>query len=62
MILAGTTRDRIIALVMRLTDPAMRATMSRPSLPYGDGQAGPRIAETMLAWIAAQRGGLRAAG
>ena len=62
MILAGTTRDRIIALVMRLGDPAMRATMSRPSLPYGDGQAGPRIAETMLAWIAAQRGGLRAAG
>ncbi len=62
MILAGTNRDRIIALVMRLLDPAVRAAMSTPSLPYGDGQAGPRIAATMIEWIAAQRGGLRAAG
>ena len=62
MILAGTTRDRIIALVMRLSDPVARGEMSKPSLPYGDGQAGPRIAEAMLGWIAAQGGGLRAAG
>ena len=38
MILAGTDRDRIIALVLRLTDPEIRAAMSRPSLPFGDGQ------------------------
>ena len=62
MILAGTERDKIIALVMRLFDPAVRASMSRPSLPYGDGQAGPQIADAMLAWIAAQSGGLRATG
>ena len=62
MILAGTERDRIIAQVMQLFDPEVRAGMSRPSLPFGDGQAGPRIAESMLAWIAAQAGRLRAAG
>jgi len=62
MVLAGTDRDRIIAHVMRLTDPAVRAAMSRPSLPFGDGQSGPRIAAAMLAWIAQQRGALRRAG
>ncbi|MEO8141663.1 MAG: UDP-N-acetylglucosamine 2-epimerase (non-hydrolyzing) [Sphingomicrobium sp.] len=51
MILAGTDRDRIIALVMRMTDPAILAEMSRPSLPFGDGRSGPRIAAAMLAWI-----------
>ena len=61
MLLAGTERDRIIALVMRLFDPAVRAAMSKPSLPFGDGQAGPRIAGTMIEWIAAQ-GRLRATG
>lgn len=62
MVLAGTDRDRIIALVTRLTDPAVRAAMSRPSLPFGDGQSGPRIAAAMLQWIDQQRGGLRRAG
>ena len=62
MLLAGTNRDRIIALVMRLFDPAVRAAMSRPSLPFGDGRSGPRIAEAMLDWIAAEDGRLRAAG
>lgn len=61
MILAGTDRDQIIALVMRMTDPAVRAAMGRPSLPFGDGQAGPRIAAAMLEWIARQSTGLRKA-
>jgi len=61
MILAGTDRDRIIALAVRLFDPAVRGVMARPSLPFGDGQAGPRIAATMIAWIAGQGGRLRAA-
>jgi len=60
MVLAGTDRDRIIALVMRLTDPAVRAAMSRPSLPFGDGQSGPRIAAAMMQWI--DRTQLRKAG
>ena len=62
MILAGTDRDRIIALVIRLTDPLVRATMSRPSLPFGDGQSGQRIAAAMLAWVDRQGGEMRAAG
>ena len=62
MLLAGTARDTIIALVMRLIDPEVRATMSRASLPFGDGHAGPRIADAMLDWIAAQAGGRRTAG
>ena len=62
MILAGTDRDRIIALVLRLTDPEIRAAMSRPSLPFGDGQSGPRIAAALLAWIDRQSGAMRAWG
>ncbi len=62
MVLAGTDRDRIIALVMRMTDPAIRAAMSRPSLPFGDGNAGPRIAAAMLDWLERRSGLLRKAG
>jgi len=62
MVLAGTDRDRIIALVIRLTDPVTRAAMSRPSLPFGDGHSGPRIAAAMLAWIERQGGAMRRAG
>ena len=61
MLLAGTERDRIIALVMRLFDPEVRRAMAVPSLPFGDGHAGPRIAATMIEWLAAQAGGRRAA-
>ena len=50
MILAGTDRDRILALVIRLTDPVARARMSRPSLPFGDGRSGPRIAAAIMSW------------
>jgi len=62
MILAGTDRDRIIALVLRLTDPTVRAVMSRPSLPYGDGRSGPRIAAAMMKWIERQSGTMRRTG
>jgi len=61
-ILAETERDRIIALVMRLFDPEVRAATSKPGLPYGDGQAGPRIGGAMLEWIGEQGGALRATG
>ena len=54
--------DRIIALVMRLTDPEIRADMSRPSLPFGDGKSGPRIAAAMIEWVAAQSDALRRTG
>lgn len=56
MILAGTDRDQIIALVMSMTDPAVRAAMSRPSLPFGDGKSGPRIAAAMIDWIERRQG------
>lgn len=62
MILVGTDRDRIIAAVLRLIDPQIRAAMSRPSLPYGDGQSGPRIAAAMLAWIGRQSRTMRRTG
>jgi UDP-N-acetylglucosamine 2-epimerase (non-hydrolysing) len=61
MLLVGTDRDRIVALVTRLCDPAIRAAMARPSLPFGDGQSGPRIAGLMLDWLDAQRDELRQA-
>ena len=62
MLLAGTTRDRIIALVVRLFDVDVRGAMAVPSLPFGDGHSGPRIAGTMIDWLGAQAGGRRAAG
>jgi UDP-N-acetylglucosamine 2-epimerase (non-hydrolysing) len=61
-LLVGTGRERIVAEVMRLFDPVARAAMSRSSLPFGDGHAGPRIADAMLAWIGRQEPGLRRAG
>ncbi len=62
MLLAGTDRDRIIALVVRLADPEIRAAMSRPSLPFGDGRSGPRIAAAMIDWIERHEGLRRRAG
>ena len=61
-VLAGTDRDRIIASVMRMTDPGFRAAMSRPSLPFGDGKSGPRIAAAMIDWIERRQGLRRKAG
>lgn len=62
MLLAGTDRDRIIALVMRLADPTVRAAMSVPSLPFGDGKASPRIAAAVTAWVVRQQRALRRTG
>ena len=62
MILVGTDRERIIDAVRRLIDPAARAALSRPSLPFGDGRSGPRIAAAMEKWIERQGGALRRTG
>ena len=62
MILAGTDQQRIIDLVIKLIDPQVRAAMSRPSLPFGDGQSGPRIAAAMGKWVARQQVRLRETG
>ena len=62
MLLAGTGRDTIVALVKQMFDPVKRAAMSRPRLPFGDGKSAPRIAEEMIRWLAGQDAALRAAG
>ena len=41
-------RETVDAL---LDDPAALASMSRPSLPYGDGRASQRIAASIEAWL-----------
>ncbi|HVH37517.1 MAG TPA: UDP-N-acetylglucosamine 2-epimerase, partial [Sphingomicrobium sp.] len=52
MILVGTDRARIVAEVQRLlTDPPALAAMANPAFPYGDGQAGPRIAAIVESWL-----------
>lgn len=52
MCMVGTSSEAIIAEVRRLLrDPAARAAMSRPSLPYGDGHAAPRIAAIIAGWL-----------
>jgi len=56
MRLVGTDRRRIVDTVRELlTDPAARAAMARPALPYGDGRAGERIAARVRRWLAAGR-------
>lgn len=46
MKLVGTDRALIVDTVRTLLDePALRAAMANPCLPYGDGKAGKRIAE-----------------
>ena len=53
-ILVGTSTDRIVEVTRRLLgDSAALAAMSRPSFPYGDGKAGPRIAGIIERWLAA---------
>ena len=53
--LVGTSTDRIVAEVRRLlAHPAELAAMARPSFPYGDGHAGPRIAEIIEEWLEAR--------
>ena len=55
MRLVGTSSTAIVGQVRRLIeDPAARAAMSRPALPYGDGHAGPRIAAIIEEWLGAR--------
>jgi UDP-N-acetylglucosamine 2-epimerase (non-hydrolysing) len=54
--LIGTDGDRIVAAVSALfRDGARYARMSRPSLPFGDGKAAPRIVDAVEAWLGARR-------
>ena len=51
--LVGLDPARIVAEAMRLLDdPAARAAMSRPALPYGEGRAAERIVGGILRWAA----------
>jgi UDP-N-acetylglucosamine 2-epimerase (non-hydrolysing) len=51
-ILVGTDRRRIVAEARSLLgDCAALATMARPSFPFGDGRAGPRIAVIIEEWL-----------
>jgi UDP-N-acetylglucosamine 2-epimerase (non-hydrolysing) len=50
--LVGTSTTKIIAETRRLlADPIARAAMSRRSFPFGDGQAGIRIATVIEQWL-----------
>ena len=56
-LLVGTSTDRIMREVRRLLDnPMARAAMSRPSWPYGDGQAARRIGDIIQSWLATRCG------
>lgn len=51
--LVGTQPARIVAAVRSLlADPAKFARMSRPCSAFGDGQAAPRVATLVEAWLA----------
>ncbi len=51
--LVGTNPAKIIAAVTGLlADQEAMAAMARPTFPYGDGRAAPRIAAAMLGWLA----------
>ena len=52
MLLVGTDRRRIVQGVVRLLDPAVRAAMSRPAFPFGDGRSAPRIAAQIADFVA----------
>ena len=52
MLLVGTSRQKIVATVQRLFDPAVRAAMSRRAFPYGDGRAAQRIAGHIADFLA----------
>jgi UDP-N-acetylglucosamine 2-epimerase (non-hydrolysing) len=53
--LVGTCRQTIVReALLLLRDPVARAAMSRPSFPYGDGRAAPRIAAIIGEWLEKQ--------
>ena len=55
MELVGTDPERIVGAVLRLKrDRAALRAMGRPCLPFGDGQAAPRIARHCVEYLAAQ--------
>ncbi|QDP19907.1 non-hydrolyzing UDP-N-acetylglucosamine 2-epimerase [Sphingomonas xanthus] len=55
-ILVGTDPDRIVEEVGRLRrDRSALKAMSRPTMPFGDGHAAPRIAAACLDYLARQR-------
>lgn len=59
-ILVGTDTGRILSAVNAFIDqPALRSAMSRPSTPFGDGRAAPRIAEACETWLAEAAAGER---
>ena len=60
-LLVGTNRERIVATVLRLLDPAVHAAMARVAFPFGDGHAAPRIAARILDHLAAGRRAVRRA-
>jgi UDP-N-acetylglucosamine 2-epimerase (non-hydrolysing) len=50
--LVGTSTERILAEVRHLLEnPFERLAMARPAFPFGDGQAGPRIAAVIDRWL-----------
>jgi UDP-N-acetylglucosamine 2-epimerase (non-hydrolysing) len=50
--LVGTSTDRIVAEVRRLLEnPVERLTMARRAFPFGDGNAGQRIAAIIDQWL-----------
>ena len=54
MEMVGSDPDRIVATVNRLRrDPAALRRMARPAMPFGDGQAAPKIAARCVQFIEA---------
>jgi UDP-N-acetylglucosamine 2-epimerase (non-hydrolysing) len=54
--LVGTDADAVFNSVASLVaDPGKYALMSRPSLPFGDGHAAPRIVDAIEAWLGRRR-------
>jgi UDP-N-acetylglucosamine 2-epimerase (non-hydrolysing) len=51
MLLVGTDGRRIVENVVKLLDPTVRAAMSRPAFPFGDGQSAGRIAGHIAAFL-----------
>ncbi|MDQ3140111.1 MAG: UDP-N-acetylglucosamine 2-epimerase (non-hydrolyzing) [Pseudomonadota bacterium] len=50
--LVGSDPDAIVTIVNRLLmDEVLYARLSKPSLPFGDGQAAPRIARLIEDWL-----------
>jgi UDP-N-acetylglucosamine 2-epimerase len=59
MRLVGTSTEAIVAETRRiLSEPLVRAAMSRRALPYGDGRAAGRIAEIVDQWLARRMSGM----